>query len=76
MRFMLLLPAAVLVLSGCSPTQTASTPRSVMFANVGDFNIAETTRMAQQHCEAQGRDAEYIPDDRPDGNASFRCVDR
>ncbi|WP_404404872.1 hypothetical protein [Pelagibacterium halotolerans] len=72
----LILIAPFLALSGCSATQTASTPRSVMYAGVGSFNIGETTAEAQAYCEQYGRDAEYIPDDRPDGNASFRCVDR
>lgn len=71
--------AAILVtglIAGCSSTMSANTPRSVMFSNVMEYNIAETTAQAQAYCDRYGRDAEYIPDDRPDGNASFRCVDR
>lgn len=74
MKYLLILP--VLVLAGCSSTQQAATPRSIMFAGVSDYSIEETTLKAQVHCQQFGRDAEFVADETPDGRAAFNCVDR
>ena len=66
----------LLTLSACSSNAISTTPRSIIFQGVNIYNIEETTTKAQVHCMQYSRDAEFIPDDRPDGRATFKCVDR
>ncbi len=72
LALLLMLPA----LSACASKMISTTPRSIIFAGVTLYNIEETTTKAQVHCMQYSRDAEFIPDDRPDGRATFKCVDR
>ena len=72
LAILLMLP----MLSACASSAISTTPRSVIFSGVTMYNIEETTTKAQVHCMQFGRDAEFIPDDRPDGRATFKCVDR
>lgn len=74
MRFVVLV-LAVLV-TGCTPTIIASTPRSVTLDHVNKNSFNEATQKAQEHCAQNGRDAEYVPDNVEDGNATWKCVDR
>lgn len=74
MRKLLLL--SLFALAGCQSTEMASTPRSIIFDGVSRETIADTTVKAQAHCEKFGRDAEFVPDDNPDGRSQFKCVDR
>ena len=73
-RFWLL--AVAVTATGCASSQMAATPRSVVYNGVSAMTIEETTMKAQVHCSQFGRDAELVPDDRGDGRATFRCVDR
>ncbi len=71
LALLLMLPA----LSACASKMISTTPRSIIFSGVTVTNIGETTTKAQAHCQQHGRGAEYVPDDRPDGLATFKCVD-
>ena len=66
----------LLTLSACASKAVGTTPRSITFSGVSSYNLEETTTKAQVHCMQHDRDAEFIPDDRPDGIATFKCVDR
>ena len=70
--------AILLALAGCvvAPTIMAQTPRSVTLNNVNEQTVGKATDMAQKHCAQYDRDAELVPDSVPDGNATFKCVDR
>lgn len=65
-----------IAVAGCQSVEMASTPRSIMFNNVGEATIKDTSDKAQAHCARSGRDAELVPDGVPDGMATFKCVDR
>ncbi|GAB2209126.1 hypothetical protein ROS1_59440 [Roseibium sp. ROS1] len=69
----ILLVAGLLPLGACQ-TEALKTPASISFNHVDIFNIQDTADEAQEHCQQYGKNAEFIPDDRPDGMAHFRCV--
>ena len=67
---------ALFTLAGCESVPIAQSPRSYVAGNVATWNFTEAANAAQAHCDSHGRDAEYVPDDRPDGKATWKCVDR
>ena len=69
-RFVILFAAA------CSPAVLSATPRSITLDHVNRMTIEDATAEAQAHCQKYNRDAELVPDDSPDGRATFKCVDR
>ena len=66
--------AVAVSLSGCAPQIAGASGGSITFSNATHFNIGEQYRMAEEHCNKHGKTAEEVPDSRPDGMHTFKCV--
>ena len=66
--------SASITLVGCAtPSPMLATKAGISFQNVLQTRLPEVSQQAQAHCQKYGKDARYIPDNRPDGIATFTC---
>ena len=61
-------------LSGCAPRIAGASGGSITFSNATHFNMGKQYRLAEDHCNKFGKTAEEVPDSRPDGMHTFKCV--
>lgn len=67
---------AIATLAACAPAGPkleATTPR-IVISGASGVHFYSAVGMAQAECEAFGLHAEFVPDDVPDGQATFICV--
>ena len=62
-------------LGACVKPQVAGkSAGSITFKGAMTYNIGEQYELAEAHCQTYGKTAEEVPDDRPDGMHTFKCV--